>query len=181
MFIVPTIWKYDPNPKSTKQKKSSTQASSSSLLWNVQTKLATVVGVNAAFLALVPFFANAVLSHPLYETYRHPTLPLEVLSAEQSVTGLITVAQWLPDEKYDGPGKELGAARYMRADHSILGGVWAKERVQMLDEDHPPLQDISGAYLGDSIYSAFVVQEAVRMVNSTEVGKSGKWDNALVM
>ena len=69
------------------------------------------------------------------------------------------------------------SVRYLRAAHSILGGVWTDERVHVLD-NIPPLVDSHGTRLGDSIYGVFVLQEAARMVNNT--GKSHP-ENALVM
>jgi hypothetical protein len=87
----------------------------------------------------------------------------------------------LPLPEYQGENdQQLHSARYMRASHSILGGVWTHDKVQVLD-DEQPLTDLAGEPLGDSIYSAFVLQEAVRLVNSTKTGKAGAWKNALVM
>ncbi|KAF8969500.1 spermidine synthase [Flammula alnicola] len=128
-----------------------------------------------------PRLANPILPHPLRETYTHPTYPLQILSAEQSVTGLITVGQWLPPPDYTGGNdQQLHSARYLRASHSILGGVWTHDKVGVLD-DEPPITDSFGNLLGDSIYSTFVLQEAVRLINSTEIGKAGAWKNALVI
>jgi hypothetical protein len=125
--------------------------------------------------------ASPILPHPLPTPYIHPSYPLQILFAEQSVTGLITVGQWLPPPPgaVDKP-TELHSARYIRASHSLLGGVWTHDKVQILDDD-PPLMDTWGNALGDSIYSTFVLQEAVRLVNSTNAGKANAWNNALVM
>lgn len=62
----------------------------------------------------------------------------------------------------------------------VAYGCMIKLKVGILD-DEPPLADSFGTPLGDSIYSTFVVQEAVRLVNSTDVGKANTWKNALVM
>lgn len=134
----------------------------------------------ALWRTLQPHLVNPVLPHPLTEVYTHPSYPLQVLSAEQSVTGLITVGQWLPPPNEDDAGSQLHSARYLRASHSVLGGVWTHNKVQRLDDDKP-LEDSYGFPLGDSIYSTFVIQEAARLVDSTKKGKAGKWDNALVM
>ena len=64
-----------------------------------------------------------------------------LLASTDSITGRIVVAENLKDN-----------FRFLRADHSLLGGRWIGERIT----------DPSG--LGDSIYSAFVLQEAVRLV-----------------
>jgi len=124
---------------------------------------------------------NPVLPHPLREPYTHPTYPLRVLSAEESVTGLITVAEWLPPTgRGSGDDEMLHSARYLRASHSILGGVWMYDKVHVLDGEQP-VKDSLGVPLGDSIYSTFVVQEAVRLVNSTRTGTTDAWSNALVI
>jgi len=74
----------------------------------------------------------------------------------------------------------MHSTRYLRASHSLLGGVWTHDNVRVLD-DKPPISDSFGNLLGDSIYSAFVLQEAVRLVNSTTAGKEEEWRNALIM
>jgi hypothetical protein len=127
-----------------------------------------------------PYFANPILPHPLHETFTHPTYPLQILSAEQSITGLITVGQWLPPPNFkDGNDQDMHSSRYLRASHSLLGGVWTHNNVHVLDG--PPVSDSFGVPLGDSIYSTFVLQEAVRLVNSTTTGKEENWRNALIM
>lgn len=128
-----------------------------------------------------PRLASPILPHPLPAPYTHPSYPLQILFAEQSVTGLITVGQWLPPPAGTAEKPtELHSARYIRASHSLLGGVWTHDKVQILDDDSP-LMDSWGNALGDSIYSTFVLQEAVRLVNSTKTGKANSWHNALVM
>ena len=54
--------------------------------------------------------------------------------------------------------------RYLRASHSLLGGVYVGSYVYTLD-GAPPLRDSFGAPLGDSIYATFNVQEAVRLLD----------------
>ena len=112
--------------------------------------------------------ASPILPHPLPAPYTRPDYPLRILSAEQSVTGLIIVAEVLPLKTDD----EIHSIRYLRASHSILGGVWLDGMVYMLDGQQPEM-DSFGTPLGDSIYSAFVLQEAVRLVNSTRKMKEG--------
>ncbi|KAF5387657.1 hypothetical protein D9615_000594 [Tricholomella constricta] len=125
--------------------------------------------------------ASPVLPHPLKETYTHPIVPLQIHSAVQSTTGLIVVGEALPPPDYNGqPDQNMHSVRYLRASHSILGGVWTQSKVHVLD-DEPPITDSFGTRLGDSIYSTFVLQEAVRLVNSTQRGKAGLWENALII
>ena len=114
-----------------------------------------------------------ILSFP----YVHPTSPIRILSSSQSVTGRIVV------------GEDLNHGfRYLRADHSILGGVWIGDKVVRIGEDGKMQRagdvqgsglfrtDIHGAKLGDSIYSAFVLQEGARLHRSEMEQK-----NALIM
>lgn len=53
--------------------------------------------------------------------------------------------------------------RYLRASHSLLGGNWVGEKYFARDPKTVLFKDEAGATLGDTIYSAFVVQEAVRL------------------
>jgi hypothetical protein len=109
----------------------------------------------------------------------HPSFPLVIHSSVQSNTGLIVVGEALPPPSYQGgPDQEMHSLRYLRASHSLLGGVWMGHKVATLD-DVPPQVDSYGTALGDSIYGTFVLQEAVRLVNSSS--RAGKWERALVM
>lgn len=119
------------------------------------------------------------LPHPLLEPYTHPAYPLRILSSVQSTTGLIVVGEALPPTA----GQDITvihSLRYLRASHSLLGGVWIGDKVATKD-DAAPTVDEEGTPLGDSIYAAFVLQEAARLVNSTDIGKENKWENALIM
>lgn len=121
------------------------------------------------------------MPHPLREKYTHPSYPLEILSSVQSKTGLIVVGEALPPTGHlPGADPDMHSLRYLRASHSILGGVWMYGNVATLD-GYSPTTDSYGTPLGDSIYSTFVLQETIRMVNSTEKGKTDTWDNALIM
>lgn len=140
----------------------------------------TLLAFGAVWWSTHSYFSNPILPHPLHQTFTHPKYPLQILSAEQSITGLITVGQALPPPDYRGENvQEFHSARYLRASHSILGGVWTHENVRVLDNESP-ISDSFGVLLGDSIYSAFVLQEAARLVNSTTAGKEGEL-NALIM
>jgi hypothetical protein len=148
-------------------------------LFTVQ-KITLLTTFGAVWWCTYPYFANPILPHPLHQTFTHPTYPLQILSAEQSITGLITVGQWLPASDFkDGNEQDIDSSRYLRASHSLLGGVWTHNNIYVLDE--PPISDSFGVPLGDSIYNTFVLQEAVRLVNSTTTGKEEDWRNALIM
>ena len=127
-----------------------------------------------AFWFAQPMLASPILPHPLPAPYTRPDYPLRILSAEQSVTGLITVAEVLP-LKTD---TEIHSMRYLRASHSILGGVWLYDKVHLLNGQQPEIDSL-GTPLGDSIYAAFVLQEAVRLVNSTR--RMDKMKQGLIM
>lgn len=91
---------------------------------------------------------------------------LRILSSTPSITGRIIVT----DDYVHG-------FRFLRADHSILGGVWINPRyMQKMDQDAEFILDKEGDKLGDSIYSAFVLQEAVRLQERETPHK-----NALIM
>ena len=101
--------------------------------------------------------------------YIHPSGNVTILSSKQSTTGVIVVGE-------TGPGNEpYSRMRYLRSSHSLLGGVWTGARAVAMD---PSLAtyDAAGNRLGDSIYTAFVLQEAVRLINSTSRG--GDWSGS---
>ena len=106
--------------------------------------------------------------------YVHPSGKVTILSSKQSVTGMIVVGE-------AGPGDELHSRiRYLRASHSLLGGVWTNERVANMDANLIA-HDAAGNQLGDSIYAAFVLQEAVRLINSTSKGNDWSGSEALTI
>lgn len=83
-----------------------------------------------------------------------------------SVTGRIVVGESLPSIP-GASGQYPTSFRYLRASHSILGGVWIGENVSTRDNSAPVL-DATGTPLGDSFYNAFVLQEAVRLFDTTD-------------
>ena len=153
------------------------------LLTPIQIKLALLVAVVGLWWSLHPHLLSPVLPHPLKGPYTHPNVPLQILSSVQSTTGLILVGQSLSPREYRHSGihdLEIHSARFLRASHSILGGVWMGEEIITID-DEPALVDSFGTQLGDSIYSTFVLQEAVRLINSTERGRNGSLENGLIV
>jgi len=82
---------------------------------------------------------------------------VRILARSDSTTGTVVIAENLVDN-----------FRFMRCDHSLLGGVWmAGSRGRIYSNG-----------LGDSIYTTFVVQEAVRLVNRPSHNKiSGECTN----
>lgn len=97
----------------------------------------TLSALTALSLASLLFFGRS--SPPKVADHR-------VLSRVQSSSGLIVV----------GENHAKGAGyRYLRADHSLLGGRWIGNQALSSSEQ---------GGVGDSIFSAFVLQEAVRFV-----------------
>ncbi|KAG8697062.1 hypothetical protein FRC08_006761 [Ceratobasidium sp. 394] len=83
---------------------------------------------------------------------------VRVLARSDSTTGTVVIAENLVDN-----------FRFMRCDHSLLGGVWTPGSRGRIYSNG----------LGDSIYTTFVVQEAVRLVNRPSHNKFQ--ENALII
>ncbi|KAL5483122.1 hypothetical protein ACEPAI_8351 [Sanghuangporus weigelae] len=112
---------------------------------------------NYGVLILPLFMTLLALSQPPLRTrslpYTHPNGLLRIISSTPSVTGRIIVA----DDLNHG-------FRFLRADHSLLGGVWIAEKyLAKMDNKVDFTRDKDGTKLGESIYSAFVLQEAARL------------------
>ncbi len=107
---------------------------------------------------------------------------MQILSSVRSpYSGVILVGEVLPptpEELEVGDIIEPRSLRYLRAGHSLLGGVWIGDRVYRKDGLGPLAFDQDLTPLGDSIYSAFVTQEAVRLVTMEE---GSAQQNALIM
>lgn len=84
----------------------------------------------------------------------------------------------LPSSNGDSP--QLHSLRYLRASHSLLGGVWLGDNIVSIDGT-PAAFDEEGTPLGDSIYTAFLLQEAIRLVNVKEISEDDSGTNALIM
>ncbi|KAF9226671.1 hypothetical protein BS17DRAFT_775953 [Gyrodon lividus] len=129
---------------------------------------------------LFPVVRSPTLSGTGALPYESPDYPLRILSSKDSVSGVVVVGELLPPKTEEANSTALHSLRYLRASHSIIGGVWTGSRVASMS-DFPSRTDQVGTPLGDSIYSAFVLQDAARFVNSTPQGKGGKWENALII
>lgn len=88
-----------------------------------------------------PYTRGTVSSH----SYVTPASPatVRVLESTHSVTGLVLVGEHVEE-----------GFRFLRVDHSLLGGRWVGKKIAPGSRNG----------LGDSIYSVFVLQEAVRLV-----------------
>lgn len=129
-----------------------------------------VPGLTALLLPLLLWrLGSPVLPQPLTEPYAHPSFPLRILSSVPSVTGKIVVGDILPTDTREPGTLESypSSLRYLRASHSILGGVWIGDKISQRASG-APLLDAKGTPLGDSIYSAFVLEEAVRLIDTSD-------------
>ena len=139
-----------------------------------------------AILPILPYILNNVypptLHRPLESPFTHALHPLRVLSSVDSPwSGIVQVAEILPPtpaQVQTGNVTELHSMRYLRAGHSLLGGVWIGDRVFRMDASGPLGQDKHSTAIGDSIYGAFVTQEAARFAQRA---KPTKQQTALTM
>ena len=97
-----------------------------------------------------------------------------ILSSKQSTTGIIVVGET------SGGSEPHSRMRYLRASHSLLGGVWIKERAVSMDTS-VATYDVAGTRLGDSIYPTFIVQEAVIQIDSTSRGNDWFGSEVLIV
>ena len=132
---------------------------------------------------LLPYLQPPILPHPLSRPFLHPNFPLRILSSIPSVTGMVVVGEMLPPPDWQPgmPEEFPHSFRYLRASHSLLGGVWLGAKVHSRSAVRIPLLDQQGNELGDSIYSAFVLQEALRLVDRESKDSEGLNQNALIM
>ena len=129
---------------------------------------------------LFPALWSPTLSGSGIFPYRSQDYPLRILFSEDSVTGVVIVGELLAPEAEVADPTNIHSIRYLRASHSLLGGVWIGSSVASLD-GVPSRTDQAGTPLGDSIYTTFVLQEAARLVSNNLQGDVGKQENALIM
>lgn len=129
---------------------------------------------------LLPVFRSLTPSGSGIFPHQIQDYPLRILSSKDSVTGVIVVGEILPPKADVADQTITHSFRYLRASHSLLGGVWIGSNVASLN-GVPFRTDQDGTPLGDSIYTTFVLQEAVRLVNNNMQGDIGKRENALIM
>ncbi|KAG8850242.1 hypothetical protein FRB96_000474 [Tulasnella sp. 330] len=102
--------------------------------------------------------SNRPCTTPIYPYVSGKKGEVRVLASANSVTGRIVVAENMKD-----------GFRYLRCDHSILGGVWlGEDKIAALSSTKEKIVpaggvDLIGTRLGESIYSAFVLQDAMRL------------------
>lgn len=129
---------------------------------------------------LFPILRSPTLASSGIFPHQIQDYPLRILSSKDSVTGIVVVGELLPPKAEVVDSTTNHSFRYLRASHSLLGGVWIGSSVASLD-NVPSRTDQAGTPLGDSIYSTFVLQEAVRLINNNTQGDIGKRENALIV
>ena len=147
------------------------------------TPKANAPGVSRLRIALIPILPfltwsilrTPTLPHPLLEPFQHPSAPLRILSSVDSTYSGVVVVGETGEPGWDA-FEGINSMRYLRAGHSILGGVWVGSKAAAFEGALP--EDESGHKLGDSIYSAFVLQEAALLAKKPE---NAQPKNALIM
>lgn len=133
---------------------------------------------------ILPFLTATILRpptlpQPLSEPYIHPTYPLRILSSERSrYSGVVVVGEALPPTPDKPSVADIHSLRYLRAGHSLLGGAWIGDLATKGREPDTVAKDEAGELLGESMYDAFVLQEAVRLAEKPD---GGVRKNALVL
>ncbi|KAG0148691.1 hypothetical protein CROQUDRAFT_654524 [Cronartium quercuum f. sp. fusiforme G11] len=87
-----------------------------------------------------------------------PTGSGKLLARRQSVTGLVAVGEYTVPET----GEEF---RYLRCDHSLLGGLWTGPARESAKARGLALSEGQVMDRAESIYATFVLQEAIRLVD----------------
>lgn len=85
------------------------------------------------------------------------------LDRRESVTGMITVVE-----------SSIGGFRVLKCDHSLLGGLWTGLKRTQLSAEGVAGEDLERRSIdeAESVYTAFLVQTAVRLVRRPRVGKN---------
>ncbi|KAG8901881.1 hypothetical protein FRB99_005021 [Tulasnella sp. 403] len=101
---------------------------------------------------------NRPCNTPVYPYVAGKNGQVRILAAADSVTGMVLV------------GESLNSGfRYLRCDHSLLGGVWiGEDKVAAISTTKYNKAtaggvDLQGDRLGDSIYTAFLLQDGMRL------------------
>ena len=105
----------------------------------------------------------------------HNSSDLRVLDRRESLTGFVTVAEHRMSED--------NWIRFMRCDHSLLGGLWVDDthRAMLHRVALQPFGGIDHSYTiePESIYTTFLLQEAIRLVDQPR--PIGSLPSALIM
>jgi len=91
------------------------------------------------------------------------------LARQESITGMITVVE-----------NSVAGYRVLKCDHSLLGGLWTGIKKRELEEELL-LGDLDSRSVdeAESVYTAFYLQEAARLVERND--RDSRGDKALIM
>lgn len=145
---VSTSWWASPPPSRVKSSKAGEKAKAEvdKPLLRTTNVLRTMIPIFLPM--LIRRLESPTIPKPLLEPYTHPTYPVRILSSTNSVSGRVVVGEVMPED-----GGALLPLRYLRASHSLLGGVWLGDNAVTIDGSPAP-NDSFGTPIGDSIYSA---------------------------
>ncbi|GAA5876242.1 hypothetical protein JCM16303_007067 [Sporobolomyces ruberrimus] len=120
----------------------------------------------AVALALAHFVATSSSHCPTSQRLvPPPTTSSRILASKKSLTGYISVGE----QEVPGPNGATGYRfRYLRADHSLLGGLWTGVSEMELRRSGSRVTEEEIVKRAESIYSTFIVQELVRLVETPE-------------
>ncbi|TFY78516.1 hypothetical protein EWM64_g5497 [Hericium alpestre] len=162
-----------------RSRSASTSSSTSSNAW-----LFVIPAVILPILpSLLPYLLPPTLQASPLQPYVNPNFPLRILSSVPSVTGQIVVGESIPPPDWvpGMPEEHPYLLRYLRASHSLLGGVWTGFKITSRTQIMVPQLDRAGRPIGDSIYSAFVLQEAARLVDREDRAIKEGDESALII
>ncbi|CCM04878.1 uncharacterized protein FIBRA_07072 [Fibroporia radiculosa] len=132
------------------------------------------------FVLTMTSLQSPTLPKPLLSVYNHPSYPLRILSSVPSrYSGVLVVGEALPPTEGQPIVGNLHSMRYLRAGHSLLGGTWMGSMATAgRERSDPAARDEAGEPLGESIYHAFMMQEAVRLAKRPD---GNEHESALVI
>ncbi|KAF8450615.1 S-adenosyl-L-methionine-dependent methyltransferase [Boletus edulis BED1] len=140
------------------------------------------MSIPAMFFLFPVLWSPTLSSSGVFPYQKGQDYPLRILSSKDSVTGVIVVGELglLPPKPEVADPTTVHSIRYLRASHSLLGGVWMGSHVDSFD-GFPSRTDQAGTPLGDSIHNNFVLQEAVRLVSNNLQGDVDEPETALII
>lgn len=121
----------------------------------------------ALVLALIHNVAQSSTHCPTSSrTLPSPTSTSRILASTQSLTGVIAVGE----QEVPGPNGERGYRfRYLRADHSLLGGLWTGVSEMELKRMRSTVTEAEVVKRAESIYVSSRSSHSIRRVSKLKV------------
>jgi hypothetical protein len=107
--------------------------------------------------------AHSVIKHLPFSNFLplHPPPTLRILESRRSLTGHIVIGEISNTPQGDELEVLRNTVRFMRADHSILGGLWiGHSRLGYQDRFGTTPKNDEDVLWTETIYSTFILQEA---------------------